>query len=159
MKSESLRARKNGFTLVELLFVIAIIALISMLTAVLIDKAREKARDTVRRDDLSQVNKAMQMYYSNNTKYPTAGTCGDAGIIADDTADKLLCGGSSLKDANTEYFAQIPQDPVNSSDQRYILADVSDETYCIHVKLEQGGWFVCQNSACNDSGTDCDGNT
>lgn len=156
MKSEFLKSRKNGFTLVELLFVIAIIALISMLTAVLIDVAREKARDTVRRDDLSQVNKAMQMYYSNNTKYPTAGTCGESDIIAND-ADKLLCGGSRLKDANTEYFAQIPQDPVNSGDQQYILADVSDETYCIHVALEQGGWFVCKNSACNDSGTKCGG--
>jgi prepilin-type N-terminal cleavage/methylation domain-containing protein len=71
---------KKGFSLVELLVVISIIAVI---TAVLLPNfmgAREKARDSQRIQDLSAMKVALRMYYNENQAYPTpVGTAGALG--------------------------------------------------------------------------------
>lgn len=160
---------KRGFTLIELLVVIGIIGVLSTLATVALNGARIKARDAVRKSDMNQIGTAMQMYNSENNDYPqdavTIGTaCGTAGVFAN-AVDDELCGGSVMVDSfGNEYFVKIPQDQINTGDQRYIYDDQSTaNNYCIEVNLEGTGdaalddWFICKDGACYPSLTDCDG--
>jgi prepilin-type N-terminal cleavage/methylation domain-containing protein len=61
---------KKGFTLVELLVVISIIA---TLTAILLPNfmgARERARDAQKIQDAYAIKNALRMYYNDNQAYP-----------------------------------------------------------------------------------------
>lgn len=66
---------KKGFTLVELLVVISIIA---TLTAILLPNfmgARERAKDAQKIQDLNAVKNALRLYYNDNQGYPLFTDC------------------------------------------------------------------------------------
>lgn len=63
--------KKGGFTLIELMVVISIIALISSVVLVSLKAAREKARNTSHIQNLVQLRNAIEEYANkNNGKYP-----------------------------------------------------------------------------------------
>jgi len=62
--------RKKGFTLLELLVVIAIIGLFAAITVILLSNSRMKSRDAKRIRDLNAIQKALELYYNANNKYP-----------------------------------------------------------------------------------------
>ena len=65
-----MKNKKNGFTLVELLVVMFIIAI---LTGVLLPNlmgARQKAKDAQRIGDADAMRSALRMYYNDNQSYP-----------------------------------------------------------------------------------------
>lgn len=62
--------RKSGFTLIELMVVLSIIALLSALVFAALSKARAKARDGRRTADLHQVRTALEMYQDTHASYP-----------------------------------------------------------------------------------------
>lgn len=64
--------QSSGFTLIELLVVISIIGLLSTLATVGLNGAKIKARDAKRFHDMSQMQKALEVYFSNNGFYPTS---------------------------------------------------------------------------------------
>lgn len=69
---------KKGFTLVELLVVISIIALLLAILMPSLQKAREQARTTVCKNNLKQIHLASSMYaLSNNDKIKTMDANGD----------------------------------------------------------------------------------
>lgn len=62
----------KGFTLIELLIVISIIGLLSTLLLANMFGVREKGRDAIRKSDISQIQKALEIYKSVQTpnRYP-----------------------------------------------------------------------------------------
>ena len=62
--------RPNGFTLVEIMIVVAIIGLLSTLSIVALNNARARARDSRRLADIKQVQTALELYYSDVGLYP-----------------------------------------------------------------------------------------
>lgn len=56
----------RGFTLIELLVVIAVIAILSVIGIIQLNTARESARDSDRRHDLSLVHNALMFYNDDN---------------------------------------------------------------------------------------------
>lgn len=60
----------KGFTLVELLVVIAVLGLLSSIIMVNIKKARINSRDMKRVVEIRQIVKALEAYYLDNSQYP-----------------------------------------------------------------------------------------
>ena len=65
--------KKRAFTLFELLVSISIIGILIAVASMSYGSAQKKARDTRRIEDLNSIQKAAEMYYSqNNATYPLA---------------------------------------------------------------------------------------
>ena len=64
--------QNEGFTLIELLVVIAIIALLSSVALIAFMSARQKSRDTKRLGDMTQMNTALELYFSTYKGYPSS---------------------------------------------------------------------------------------
>ncbi len=61
-----------GFTLIEILVVVAIIALLSSIALIGLMSAREKSRNVKRLGDMTQMNTALELYNAQNKGYPPA---------------------------------------------------------------------------------------
>ena len=120
---ENLKKRLNrkdkGFTLVELLVVITIIAILSVTAFMTLGGETVKARDSKRKQDLSLIQNALEIYFINETGYPS---------------DPLTIGdGAGLIDK--KYLSEIPTDPRGMT---YKYAK-SGSTYLIVATLEDDG--------------------
>ena len=70
---------RRGFTLIELLITISIIGILASLTLASYNGAQSKARDGVRKQDLAQVKRALELAKSDcdgNASYPTRANYG-----------------------------------------------------------------------------------
>lgn len=63
---------KGGFTLVELLVVLAIIALIATIAAPQVLRYLGSARTNAAKAQIRNIESALELYYVDNAKYPTA---------------------------------------------------------------------------------------
>lgn len=118
---------QKGFTLVELLIVVAIIAILSTLLMVNFIGIRQRARDAERKSSLRQIQSAFELYRADQNSYPTAlGTC----IGVPDCTNT----------ANAIYMKNVPTDPngsswYNSGNYYYYTPD-SGGTYYLVACLE-----------------------
>lgn len=130
--------RHRGFTLLELLIVIALIGVLSTVLVVMINPAKllARARDTQRESDLIAILSSIAQYSSEHSgtlpdtdgdpltsNFPTSPTCIGSGpgcynlASAGDTGETLV----------PEYMAGLPLDPSDG--------DVSDTGYLIYVDV------------------------
>lgn len=103
------RQKNNGFSLIELLVVISIIAVLSALLMANFMGARERARDAQKISDLESIKTALRMYYNDNQFYPS-----DFRVIAPD------------------YIGSI------STDATYNYTLIDSDSYVLRVNLEAG---------------------
>ena len=93
----------DGFTLVELLVVLAIIGLIAALVAPQVLRYLGSARVETTNAQLKNIGSALELYYLDSGKYPSADTGLDALVAAPADgsiwAGPYLKGGGALKDA------------------------------------------------------------
>lgn len=87
---------KKGFTLVELLVVISIIAILSVIGVVIFTGVQKSARDVKRRGDIDAIAKAMEVNRGRFEAGSYAGLCRSGGTIASPTYDcsQWFAGGS-----------------------------------------------------------------
>ncbi len=113
---------KKGFTLIELLVVIAIIGGLSALLLPNYMGARERARDAQRKNDLKQIQKALEMYKQDQTPaaYPTG----------------LPPVGSQWVNGTTVYMNKFPSDPNRTPNNYYYTYNNSNLTYTLCACLE-----------------------
>lgn len=62
--------KTRGFTLIELIVVIAIIAILASVVMASLNTSQEKARDARRMEDLSSLQKALQLYLISVGHFP-----------------------------------------------------------------------------------------
>jgi len=134
---------KKGFTLIELLVVIAILGLLATIGLVSFRTSQLKGRDSKRKSDLSQIQKALEMYYNDYGQYPNVGD--------------YPAGGSTFEDENnTLYLKEMPTD-VKFGDYPY---ETDGTYYKIYARLENerdpsipdsGGYTgtTCGDDECN----------
>ncbi len=69
-----LKKAQSGFTIIELLIVIAIIAILAGLVLNNFQGAQAKARDTQRVTDINNIHSKLEEYYNENNGYPNTFT-------------------------------------------------------------------------------------
>jgi len=154
--------KENGFTLIELLVVISIIGLLSSLAVVSLNSARVKARDALRKADMSQIRTALSLYYFDHDAYPVCGNFDNSladfgatvGTAVDDGSEcYLTILDSALTSGSRPIMEKIPLDPKNKlnkpasagGDDTYIYRYVSDGSgseYALVYTLEDDGMQV-----------------
>ena len=69
---------KKGFTLIELMAVIVILGILATVVAINVSPFLQRANYEKIRADISQIEKALELYKFNELKYPTT----DQGLIS-----------------------------------------------------------------------------
>jgi len=120
---------KRGFTLIELLVVISIIGILSSFAVVSLNSARNKARDALRKADMTQIRTAINLYYDENNNYPICGNYDDnAADFGANVQAGSVCYSTTLGTALTAgakpYLGQMPKDPKNPTNN-----PILDTTY------------------------------
>src|SRR3989344_9166018 len=66
------RRTSGGFTLVEILTVVGVIAVISALVFAYVNVSRKSGRDARRLSDVAQLKNSLELYYTDHTRYPVS---------------------------------------------------------------------------------------
>lgn len=108
-QKSNLLKHSAGFTLIELLVVISVITFLASIVMTNVSNARKKARDLKRKTDIAQLQKALEMYYAENNKYPYS-----FGAVAPNS-DWSTSNGPSwtmLENKLKPYLSKLPHDPL-----------------------------------------------
>lgn len=93
-----LRRKGRGFTLVELLVVMAVIALLLSIAVPRYLQSVEKSREAVLHENLALTRQALDKYYGDNGKYP-------------DNLEELVA---------KKYLRSVPLDPITDSSTTWV---------------------------------------
>ena len=106
----------RGFTIVELLIVIVIIAILAAITIVAFNGVQVRARDNIRTDAASKIKRALEVYKINNGRYPgaTANPGNGGWEMSNDVAGSFM---EYLVDSG--FPNGTPVDPTNSTTFRF----------------------------------------
>lgn len=74
---KTLKKAQKGFTIIELLIVIAIIAILALLVLNNFQGAQAKARDSQRQTDINNIHGKLEEFYNENSHYPDTFTATD----------------------------------------------------------------------------------
>ncbi len=107
--------KPNGFTILELLIVLAAVGILILIGSALLGTARERSRDSKRLSDLDITRRALEDYFHNNNRYPQAPTP----ILFGTAGYKVICSGTPTGFAETRsgcgggtvYLDPIPMPP------------------------------------------------
>ena len=150
-----LKKKRGGFTLLELLVVVAVIGILASVILVGVAAFRGRARDSRRISDLRQLQNALELCFTRNGEYPAS--------LADLTSATVCNVG----------VTQIPVDPSdestygycrNAGNNRYVLGSVLEENNSVHrdmiattftsicppVGTVRNGTITCQDAGANN---------
>lgn len=139
-----LMKNRRGFTLIELVIVVALIMILASigLGGYLISTVR--SNDTKRRNDLSQIAKAVEIFNADVGRYPIADDSGNM-LCMDKTVDESTgavtitnpaCGTKLTYRYNniTKSYLTIPVD--NESGNKYIYESTDGKTFAVYTALQ-----------------------
>lgn len=104
---------RRGFTLIELLVVISIIGVLTTLILANLSDARSRARDAVKKSELTQLKTALRLYYNDNQKYPI---------------NQATIGTSTFTSGTTIYMKKLPAE--------FTYTQIDDDSFTLSVPLE-----------------------
>jgi len=124
---------KKGFAIVEILVVLAVVAILVSIVLVSMGSAREKMRDAQRMADLKKVSSVQQKYYDVSKKFFTA--------VSQNNIPEM------------EAYFPLTVDPKNNEPLVYKWVDntADNQKFCLYAHMENPGscsdvrYFVATN--------------
>ena len=145
------RRRRLGFTLVEVLIVIAIMSILATVIVTAVDplKRKSQARDATRKSDIGQLANALKAYYTTSDTYPEPS---GPGSVSGMTA---LTANGDLK--------LIPHDPLDNEYQYVVSGSGVKSEAALYITVEDptsgsGNWVWCWRSTITKPGEVASGN-
>jgi prepilin-type N-terminal cleavage/methylation domain-containing protein len=141
---EKERRKVTGFTFIEILVVVTIIAMLVVIAAVSYGSINKRSRDARRKSDIEQLRSALEMYRADYSYYPDEGPSSFTKIAE-----------AGLSTPLESYIATFPQDPKDNSTYAYQIIMTNQlgspahyYGYCLAAYTEAEG------SASNSCGID-----
>jgi len=110
------RIKQVGFTLIEILVVMAVVAMLITLAMPRYFGSLEKSKETVLRETLATTRDALDKYYADNGKYP-------------DSLDALV---------SKKYLRAMPFDPVTDSNATWAIIPPDDAEKGLVADIRSG---------------------
>lgn len=132
--------KKSGFTLIEILIVVAILAILTLTAIYSITQNLAKSRDARRKADLDRLKIAMEDYYGDKNEYPPDGSLSG-------------CDSETLK----PYLSSVPCDPKTKQPYCYIYDATAPvgQTYKIFASFENTSDPAIEDLGCDNSSVNC----
>lgn len=111
--------KRKGFTLIELIVVIALIAILSAVILISYSGAQKRSHDSKRKADLNAIATAAMAYYSSHKSF--YGANGSVDI----TAEPLVSEG---------FLSEMPIDPLGNNYYLYLLTTAKEGS--VYAKME-----------------------
>jgi type II secretion system protein G len=127
--------KQRGFTIVELLIVIVVIAILAAITIVAYNGIQGRALDSDRVSDLATIRKALESYKVVNGSYPEE----NAASWEYSTTDP-----QNFLSALKPFLSKIPVDPVNDANNfyYYYLYDAGTSSWGVTCPAARGKYYV-----------------
>lgn len=111
---------KKGFTLVELMVVISILALLAVISLATYSNVQKSGRDVKRKADLAVIQSALEQYHADQKYYPNTVSFSGSGNISY---------GAKI------YLTKVPNDSISASQYCYSPSPLSCTTACTSYQL------------------------
>ena len=139
MMKKTLKIVPRGFTLVELLVVVAIIGLLATLSVLALGSARVRARDAKRLADLKTTQTALELFNNDQGGYPVNAAGIEVGSANARVLTNVAGGWEASPTGSTTYLPSAPLDPLNAGANVY--------TYISRVSNAEGA-ATCSTAPC-----------
>jgi prepilin-type N-terminal cleavage/methylation domain-containing protein len=142
----SLKRKQSGFTIVELLIVIVVIGILAAIIITTFTGVQKKARDADRKSDINAIYSQVEVYFAQNSKYPTLANLNDTtwrdanvkGLSADTihapNASNALISDTTSTATDVYIYAPGPANCDNGANGDCV-------SFTITANLESGGQF------------------
>jgi general secretion pathway protein G len=127
----NLKKSPKGFTLIEVLVVVALIGILSAILVANYNDARKNSRDKIRKSDLKSIQLAVELYKSQNSTYP-----------------------ANISSLSPTYLASVPVDPSGSS-YSYTTNGASYKVFTSNVESAYITSFSDEFAKCPRQGSNC----
>ncbi len=109
--------RTSGFTLVEMMVVMAVLGVLVQLATIKYVAFQAKTRDTIRRDTLKRLQTALENYYVDHEVYPDPAAIGGPGAVSTASQPGGQAGGTYygpewIPGLSPRYIDSCPIDPI-----------------------------------------------
>lgn len=126
-----MKQRAYGFTIVELLIVIVVVAILAALSYVGYTSVQARARDAKRQSDVATIVKALELYYVNNGRYPSGN---GSSLINNQWSSSADGSWQHLATQLAPYLDTLPKDPINTGSGQSLSSRHGYSYY-------SGGWY------------------
>lgn len=132
---------KKGFTLVELLVVVAIIALVATFAAVAVNSARSKQRDASRLSNIRQLQSALEDSFNETNTYP------DGDLLPLGDASQSICLGSNgfspdCSGVDSTFLRVVPQTYEDGLEGIVTCGEPARRAFCYSVKNDGDSYVI-----------------
>lgn len=131
---------KHGFTLLEILIVVAIIALVGTFSAVAVNSARSKQRDATRLSSVRLLQSSLEDYFNENNSYPA----GDLLPLGDAAQSACLSESGFKGDCTSDstiFLRRVPRTYESGLEGIITCGNPARKAFCYSV-LNEGDSYV-----------------
>lgn len=121
----------SGFTIVELLIVIVVVAILAAITVVAYNGIQTRTRDSIRKNDIAAIVKAVELFKADNGEPPPVGNTGWCSQISNPIYPQVL---NALKPYMNN---KVPQDLSFAGTYRDYIYQRFGSSFRVAAELEE----------------------